>query len=269
MHFRNCFVTGKLEFMPKVSRQKKLSLQWHGILFLIRGRDRKNQGPPIDRLAATWCPSRDERTTQPPTIVSWCFRHLRCLCFKYYWIRHWMTPDFIGTVEALLILRRWMKMTTTIFDNSQGCDLCQGKNSKDGRDHHHHPRDYCRDHHRFKGFLGPPAGAELPASSSSSGRWESLLSSAVHRTDSLLPRRQLTNRCNKMHLCALQLNKFSSSSLCFPKRNRDSDAKRVCSFWESEASPSHCRPCRGQKIHDSEQPGTIQEALSETEGKKT
>ena len=64
-----------------------------------------------------------------------------------------MTPDFIGTVEALLILRSWMKMTTTIFDNSQGCDLCQGKNSKDGRDHHH-PRDYCRDHHHFKGFLG-------------------------------------------------------------------------------------------------------------------
>ena len=135
--------------------------------------------------------------------------------------RHWMTPHFIGTVEALLILRRWMKMTTTIFDNSQGCDLCQGKNSKDGRDHHHssdHLRDYCRDHHRFKGFLGPPAGAGLPASSSSSGRWESLLSSAVHRTDSLLPHRHLTNRCNKMHLCAMQMNKFSSSSLCFPKK---------------------------------------------------
>ena len=26
-----------------------------------------------------------------------------------------MTPDFIGTVEALLILRRWMKMTTSIL----------------------------------------------------------------------------------------------------------------------------------------------------------
>ena len=177
-----------------------------------------------------------------------------------------MTPDFIGTVEALLMLRRWMKMTTTILIICK--DVIFAKNSKDGRDHHHssdHLRDYCRDHHHFKGFLGPPVGGGLPASSSSSGRWESLLSSAVHRTDSLLPHHHLTNRCNKMHLCAMQLNKFSSSSLCSTKRNRDSDAKRVCSFWESEASPSHCRPCRGQKIHDSEQPGTIQETLSETD----
>ena len=181
---------------------------------------------------------------------------------RVFWIK-------LTLMVGMLMLRRWMKMTTTILIIRK--DMIFAKNSKDGRDHHlssDHLRDYCRDHHHFKGFLGPPVGGGLPASSSSSGRWESLLSSAVHRTDSLLPR-HLTNRCNKMHLCALQLNKFSSSSLCSTKRNRDSDAKRVCSFWESEASPSHCRPCRGQKIHDSRQTGTIQETLSETEGKKT
>ena len=66
-----------------------------------------------------------------------------------------MTPHFIGTVEALLILRRWMKMTTTILIIRK--DLIFAKNSKDGRDHHHssdHTRDYCRDHSSYYSING-------------------------------------------------------------------------------------------------------------------
>ena len=137
----NCIVKGKLEFMPKVSRQKKLSLQWQGILFLIRGGDRKNQGPPIDRLADLMSFSR--REDHPPIHNSILvlpspqmslFQVLLDKTLNETW-PHW---NFGGLADAEEVDEE----NDNNFDNLQGYDLCQ----------------------EFQGwswpssFLGPPSG---------------------------------------------------------------------------------------------------------------